>query len=119
MIGAAIAGAMAGTASVSRAEPGDIAVRPFKAAVPDAAITAMKRRIAETRWADAEPVSDESQGVRRQRLQKLMDYWAGAYDWRAVETKLNALPMFQTEIELGLALLGCASPADVSRAHVR
>jgi isopentenyl diphosphate isomerase/L-lactate dehydrogenase-like FMN-dependent dehydrogenase len=31
----------------------------------------------------------------------------------------DVLRMFQDEIQLGLALLGCASPADVSRAHVR
>jgi 4-hydroxymandelate oxidase len=31
----------------------------------------------------------------------------------------DVLRMFRTEIELGLALLGCASPADVSRAHVQ
>jgi isopentenyl diphosphate isomerase/L-lactate dehydrogenase-like FMN-dependent dehydrogenase len=31
----------------------------------------------------------------------------------------DVLRMFQQEIELGLALLGCTSPADVSRAHVR
>jgi 4-hydroxymandelate oxidase len=31
----------------------------------------------------------------------------------------DVLRMFQEEIQLGLALLGCASPADVSRAHVQ
>ena len=31
----------------------------------------------------------------------------------------DVLACSQSEIELGLALLGCASPADVSRAHVR
>jgi 4-hydroxymandelate oxidase len=31
----------------------------------------------------------------------------------------DVLRMFQEEIELGLALLGCASPDDVSRAHVQ
>jgi isopentenyl diphosphate isomerase/L-lactate dehydrogenase-like FMN-dependent dehydrogenase len=31
----------------------------------------------------------------------------------------DVLRMFQEEVELGLALLGCASPADVSRAHVQ
>jgi isopentenyl diphosphate isomerase/L-lactate dehydrogenase-like FMN-dependent dehydrogenase len=31
----------------------------------------------------------------------------------------DVLRMFREEIELGLGLLGCASPADVSRAHVR
>ena len=31
----------------------------------------------------------------------------------------DVLRMFQEEIQLGLALLGCTSPADVSRAHMR
>ena len=31
----------------------------------------------------------------------------------------DVLRMFQKEIQLGLALLGCTSPADVSRAHVQ
>jgi 4-hydroxymandelate oxidase len=31
----------------------------------------------------------------------------------------DVLLMFQQEVELGLALLGCTSPADVSRAHVQ
>jgi 4-hydroxymandelate oxidase len=31
----------------------------------------------------------------------------------------DVLRMFREEVELGLALLGCASPADVNRAHVR
>ena len=31
----------------------------------------------------------------------------------------DVLRLLQREVELGLALLGCASPADVSRAHVQ
>ena len=31
----------------------------------------------------------------------------------------DVLRMFQEEIQLGLALLGCTSPADVTRAHVQ
>jgi isopentenyl diphosphate isomerase/L-lactate dehydrogenase-like FMN-dependent dehydrogenase len=31
----------------------------------------------------------------------------------------HVLELFRSEIELGLALLGCTSPADVNRAHVR
>jgi isopentenyl diphosphate isomerase/L-lactate dehydrogenase-like FMN-dependent dehydrogenase len=31
----------------------------------------------------------------------------------------DVLRMFRKEVELGLALLGCTSPADVSRAHVQ
>jgi pimeloyl-ACP methyl ester carboxylesterase len=59
----------------------------------------MQRRIAETRWADAQPAPDDSQGVRRQRLEPLMRYWARDYDWRKVEARLNALPMFMTAID--------------------
>ena len=31
----------------------------------------------------------------------------------------HVLQLLRDELELGLALLGCTSPADVSRAHVR
>lgn len=95
----ALAGAMAAVPGVARAATASGSVRPFRIAIPGSEIAAMKRRIAETRWADPQPVSDDSQGVRRQTLQPLMSYWAGAYDWRKVEARLNALPMFMTEID--------------------
>ncbi len=100
MAGAALAAAAITLPSMASAQAtaGD-AVRPFKIAVPDAEIAAMKRRIAETRWADTEPTPDDSQGVRRQTLEPLLRYWATDYDWRKVEAKLNALPMFMTEID--------------------
>lgn len=97
--GAALAGMMTAMPDLARAAVTQDSVRPFRVAIPAADIAAMKRRIAETRWADPQPVSDDSQGVRRQTLQPLMQYWAGAYDWRKVEARLNALPMFMTEID--------------------
>jgi len=99
VFGAAVAGGLGALPSVTFAQAGGSAIRPFKVAIPAGDIEAMKRRIAETRWADAQPVSDESQGVRRQTLEPLMRYWAGDYDWRRVEAQLNALPMFITEID--------------------
>lgn len=95
----ALAGAMAAVPGMARAATASGNVRPFRIAIPGSDIAAMKRRIAETRWADPQPVSDDGQGVRRQTLQPLMSYWAGAYDWRTVEARLNALPMFMTEID--------------------
>ena len=97
--GAAAVGAIGALPSVARATAGNSAIRPFKIAIPDADIAAMKRRIAETRWADAQPVSDDAQGVRRQTLEPLMRYWADDYDWRTIEARLNGLPMFITEID--------------------
>ncbi|MDQ0250280.1 pimeloyl-ACP methyl ester carboxylesterase [Sphingomonas kyeonggiensis] len=99
VVGAAIAGAVSAIPSQVLARAGSDAVRPFRAAIPEADVRAMKRRIAETRWADAQPVADDSQGVRRQELEPLMRYWAQGYDWRKFEARLNALPMFLTEID--------------------
>ncbi|CAN7426816.1 epoxide hydrolase family protein [Caulobacter sp. LjRoot300] len=95
--GLAAAGATALAPSLAKAA--SPAVRPFKVAIPQADITEMKRRIAATRWADAEPAGDDTQGVRRQTLEPLMRYWATGYDWRKVEARLNALPMFVTQID--------------------
>jgi len=97
--GLAVAGATALAPVELLAKTASSAVRPFRVAIPEADLTAMKRRIADTRWADAEPATDDSQGVRRQTLEPLMRYWATGYDWRKVEARLNALPMFVTEID--------------------
>ena len=99
MAGAALAGAAGALSPALRAAIDDTVVRPFHVAIPQADIATMKRRIGETRWADPQPVADDSQGVRRQKLEPLMRYWAGAYDWRRVEAQLNALPMFITRID--------------------
>lgn len=99
IIGAALAGSLGSdlAAGRGRAEAGTI--RPFRIAVPQARIDDMRRRIAATRWADREPVANESQGVRRRRLEMLLDHWGGSYDWRRIEAELNALPMFVTGID--------------------
>ena len=98
-LAAAGATALAPSLAPTLAKAASLAIRPFKVAIPQADITAMKQRIAATRWADAEPASDDSQGVRRQTLEPLMRYWATGYDWRKVEARLNALPMFVTQID--------------------
>jgi pimeloyl-ACP methyl ester carboxylesterase len=95
--GLAVAGAAALAPNLAKAA--SPAVRPFQVAIPEADVLAMKRRIAGARWADAEPAGDDSQGVRRQSLEPLMRYWATDYDWRKVEARLNALPMFVTQID--------------------
>ena len=78
---------------------GGEALRPFKVAIPESALSDMRRRILDTRWADAEPVADASQDVQRAQLQVLMRYWAGGYDWRKLEARLNVMPMYTTRID--------------------
>src|SRR5258708_38583231 len=77
----------------------DTSVRPFSVHVPEKAITDLRRRIQETRWPDKETVADQSQGAQLAKLQELVRYWGGGYDWRKVEAKLNALPQFMTTID--------------------
>jgi len=74
-------------------------VRPFHVDVPDERLADLRDRIAATRWPTKELAGDRSQGVQLGTLQELAHYWETEYDWRAVETKLNALPQFTTEID--------------------
>jgi pimeloyl-ACP methyl ester carboxylesterase len=75
------------------------AIRPFRAHVPQAALTDLRRRIAATRWPEAETVNDSSQGVQLAKLQALVQYWGTGYDWRKAEARLNALPQFVTNLD--------------------
>jgi pimeloyl-ACP methyl ester carboxylesterase len=75
------------------------AIRPFRVNFPDAELVELRRRINATRWPDRETVADQSQGVQLATTQALARYWATEYDWRKIETKLNTLPNFITEID--------------------
>src|ERR1700736_2054453 len=86
--------------------PATKAVTPFEVHVPEAALDDLKRRLANTRWPDKEPVADWSQGVPLAKAQALVEYWRTHYDWRRAESSLNALPQFRTQIDgLGIYFL--------------
>ncbi|NQX40704.1 Pimeloyl-ACP methyl ester carboxylesterase [Pedobacter steynii] len=74
-------------------------IRPFHIEVSEGAIKDLRQRILATRWPDKETVSDQSQGVKLEKFQKLVAYWGQEYDWRKAEAKLNALPQFITTID--------------------
>ncbi|GAB3201853.1 epoxide hydrolase [Geodermatophilus arenarius] len=74
-------------------------VRPFRVEVPDEALAELRRRVAATVWPERETVPDTSQGVPLATMRALAEHWATAYDWRACEARLNALPQFVTEID--------------------
>jgi pimeloyl-ACP methyl ester carboxylesterase len=75
------------------------ALRPFQIHVPQKDLVELRQRLAMTRWPERETVMDNSQGVRLATIQDLARHWGTDYDWRKVETKLNALPQFLTEID--------------------
>lgn len=74
-------------------------ISPFTVHVPQSALDDLKRRIANTRWPNKEPVTDWSQGVPQAKAQALADDWRTRYDWRRVESTLNGLPQFRTQID--------------------
>ena len=76
-----------------------VAIRPFQVRVPEAELTELRRRVKATRLPERETVSDFSQGVPLATVEKLTHYWATEYDWRRVETRLNAVPNYITEID--------------------
>jgi pimeloyl-ACP methyl ester carboxylesterase len=75
------------------------AITPFHVHISQAVISDLRKRIAATRWPDMETVADQSQGVKLAKLKKLLNYWGTSYNWRKIETRLNALPQFITKID--------------------
>jgi hypothetical protein len=67
--------------------------------VPETELTELRGRINATKRPERETVTDLSQGVQLATTQVLARYWATEYDWRKIESKLNALPQFITEID--------------------
>lgn len=74
-------------------------IRPFTVDIPDAEIDDLKGRLANTRWPNAETVTDWSQGVRLENTQALIHHWLHEYDWRRFESQLNRFPQFLTTID--------------------
>ncbi|MDP9220272.1 MAG: epoxide hydrolase [Actinomycetota bacterium] len=69
-----------------------MAKRGFKVAVPDADVEDLRSRLRGTRWPIAWPSTRWEAGTDMAELQRLVQYWASDYDWRAQETAINALP---------------------------
>ena len=86
-------------------------VTPFRIEVAEADLRDLRERLQRTRWPESETVDDWSQGVPLAYLKDLCAYWAEDYDWRATESRLNALPQFRTWIDgLGIHFLHLRSP---------
>jgi len=101
-----VAGALLMQGTLSNAQSGslvklasDKSIGPFKVHIPQSKLDDLRRRIVATKWPERETVKDGSQGVQLATMHALANYWAAKYDWRKVETRLNALPQFVTTID--------------------
>lgn len=78
----------------------DSAIRPFRIAVPDADLDDLRGRLRRTRWPhEIGDNADWQAGTNLAYMRALTTYWLDAYDWRAQEAAMNALPQFRTTID--------------------
>ena len=75
------------------------AIVPFKIHVPDSVLRDLKRRLAQSRFADEFPDAGWDYGTNLAYLKSLIDYWRDKYDWRAQEKRLNGFDQFTTTID--------------------
>jgi epoxide hydrolase len=91
--------------------PDDAAVQPFRIDVADEVLDDLRRRLAQTRWPEAELVDDWSQGAPLAWIQDMCNYWANGYDWRKREARLNRFDQFISTIDgLGIHFIHQRSP---------
>src|SRR5882762_10221729 len=75
------------------------AIVPFKIHVPDSVLSDLKRRLAQSRFADEFPDAGWDYGTNLSYLKSLVEYWRDKYDWRAQEKRLNAFDQSRTNID--------------------
>ena len=68
--------------------------RPYRLAVPDDVLDALRERLARTRWPDEIPGSGWTYGTDLAFMRRLTERWRDDFDWRAQEAKLNAFDQF-------------------------
>lgn len=85
-------------------------LRPFAASVPDSDLEDLHNRISHARWPDPGTRSGWQQGIPPAVVRDLCRHWVNSYDWRKVESRLNAVPQFTARLEgIGIHFLHARS----------
>jgi pimeloyl-ACP methyl ester carboxylesterase len=74
-------------------------IRPFRVEIPQADLDELDNRLRRTMWPDELRGVGDAYGVPHARVRELAEYWLQEFDWRRLESRLNALPQFKTEID--------------------
>jgi pimeloyl-ACP methyl ester carboxylesterase len=74
-------------------------MRTFTIDTPEPVLADLRERLARTRLPDEADGAGWSMGTDLGYMRSLLAYWRDEFDWRAVETRLNAFDQFVTEID--------------------
>ncbi|MEU0540229.1 epoxide hydrolase family protein [Nocardia sp. NPDC005978] len=72
---------------------------PFQVEIPPAQLRDLRRRLEETRWPAQVPGVGWARGAPVEYLRELAGYWAGRFDWRAWERRINAYTQYVTVVD--------------------
>jgi pimeloyl-ACP methyl ester carboxylesterase len=72
---------------------------PFRVDIPQADLDDLAERLAATRWPDEVTGAGTRYGMPLAVVKRLAQRWAGGYDWRAHEARLNEFPQYTTVID--------------------
>lgn len=75
------------------------AIVPFRVDIPQSDLDDLRARLDRTRWTDEIPGTEWTYGVDLTSAKELLDAWRSDYDWRVIETRLNAYPQCMTSID--------------------
>lgn len=76
-----------------------IAVRPASIHVGEDVLVDMRERLARTRWFDGFADTEWDYGTDLSYLRDLCEYWATAFDWRAIEARFNTFDQVEAVID--------------------
>ncbi|MFF2085245.1 epoxide hydrolase family protein [Nocardia sp. NPDC058176] len=74
-------------------------ITPFRIDVPQARLDDLTDRLRRALYPHELPGVGDAYGVPGDRVRTLAQYWLEEFDWRALESELNAHPQFTTEID--------------------
>ena len=74
-------------------------VESFRIEIPDSEVDDLRARLAQARWPQELPDVGWSRGIPLDHLRELAAYWAGDFDWRAQEARINAYPQYTVDID--------------------
>ena len=73
-------------------------ISPTTIAIPDARLAAIRAKTRAYNWAELPDAGGWRSGVGIRDLARLVDHWNTAYDWRAIERRLNERPNFIADL---------------------